>query len=93
MALQEVSFRNEGVKTLRVYFEYRLYLKSEGTASGGVGLMVRCELAKSTLNVRRINTRIVSVDLVLCGKVVTIISVYNPKVVKVKKIKTVSMTI
>ena len=42
-----------------------------------VGLIVKCELAKSVMDVRRISLRILSVDLVLCGKVVTIISVYG----------------
>ena len=50
MALQEVCFRNKGIKTLRgSYCEYRLYWKGKVTASRGVGFMVKCELTKSVM--------------------------------------------
>ena len=69
------------VKTLRGDFGYRLYWKGEDTTSKRcVGLMFKCELAKSAMNViKQISLRILSVNLVLCGKVVAIISVYEPK--------------
>ena len=54
VAFQEVRFKNEGVKTLKGNFEYRLYWKGEDTASGGVGLMAKCELAKSVIEDRRV---------------------------------------
>ena len=91
--MQEVCFRNEEVKTLTVGdFEYRLYWKAEDTTSRVAGLTVKCELAKLVINVKRISSKILSVNLVLCGKVVTVITVY-PRVVQVKKIKTVLMRI
>ena len=41
VALQEVRYKNEGVRKLRDgYFEYKLYWKGEETGRGGVGLMV-----------------------------------------------------
>ena len=80
MALQEVRFRNEGVKTLRGgEFECSSYWKGEDTEIGGIGLTVKYDLAKSVMDVRRINPKISSVDLVLCSKVVTIISAYGPQ--------------
>ena len=80
VALQEVRFRNEGVKRLRGGdFEYRLYWKGEETGYGGVGLMVRQELAECVMEVRRVSSRVLSLDLVLHGKVMTIISVYAPQ--------------
>ena len=73
-----MCFRHEGVKTLREGdFEYRLYWKGEDTASENVELMVKCKLLKSVVNARRISPRISSGDLELCGKVLTIISVYG----------------
>ena len=41
--------------------------------------MVKRKLAKLVLDVRRISPRILSVGLLLLGKVVAIISVYGPQ--------------
>ena len=50
--LQEVSCRNEGVKTLKGGdFNYKLHLKDEDTPNG-VRLMVKHELVKSVMDVR-----------------------------------------
>ena len=85
LALQEVHFRNEEVKTLREGdLEYRLYWKGEDLASKGVELMVKFELVKSVMDARRISSRVLPVDLVLCGKVVTITLSIELRVVKVK---------
>ena len=56
-----------------------MYWKGEDTSSKSVGLMVKCKLAKSVMDAGRISPRILSVDLMLCGKVLTIISVYRPQ--------------
>ena len=81
MALQEVCFRNDRVKTLGGGdFEFRLCGKGDDTASRGVKLMMKCELSKLVMDFRRISPRVLSVDLVLCGKVMTIISVYKPQI-------------
>ena len=78
--MRKARSRNEGVKTLTADdFEYSLYWNGEDTASGSVGLMMKYELAKFVMDVRRISPRILSVDLVLSSKVVTIISVYGPQ--------------
>ena len=56
-----------------------LHWKNEDTANRGVGLMVKHELVKSVLDGRTVSPSILTVDLVLCGKVVNIISVHGPQ--------------
>ena len=41
--------------------------------------MVKRELAESVMEISRISPRIVFVHLLLCGKMVTVISVYGPQ--------------
>ena len=80
VALQEVRYKNEGVRKLRGgYFEYKLYWKGEETGRGGVGLMVKHDLIESVMEVRRVSPRIISIDIVVNEKVVTVISVYAPQ--------------
>ena len=80
VALQEVRYKNEGVRKLRGGdFEYKLYWKGEETGCGGVGLMVKYDLVESVMEVRRVSPRIISIDIVVNEKVVTVISVYAPQ--------------
>ena len=80
VALQEVRYKNEGVRKLRRDdFEYKLYWKGEETGRGGVGLMVKHDLVESVMEVRRVSPRIISIDIVVNEKVVTVISVYAPQ--------------
>ena len=80
VAIQEVQYKNEGVRKLREGdFEYKLYWKGEETGCGGVGLMVKHDLVESVMEVRRVFPRIISVDIVVNKKVVTVISVYAPQ--------------
>ena len=80
VALQEVRYKNEGVRKLRGGdFEYKLYWKGEETGRGGVGLMVKHDLVESVMEVRRVSARIISIDIVVNEKVVTVISVYVPQ--------------
>ena len=60
-------------------FEYKLYWKGEETGRGGVGLMVKHDLVESVMEVRRVSPRIISIDIVVNEKVVTVISVYAPQ--------------
>ena len=79
VALQEVRYKNEGVRKLRGGdFEYKLYWKEE-TSHGGVGLMVKHDLVESEIEVRRVSARIISIDIVVNKKMVTVISVYAPQ--------------
>ena len=79
VALQEVRYKNEGVRKLRGGdFEYKLYWKGEETGRGGVGLVVNYDLVESVMEVRRVSPRIISIDIVVNEKVVTVISVYAP---------------
>ena len=79
-ALQKVRYKNEGVRKLRGGdFEYKLYWKGEETGRGGVGLMVKHDLIESVMEVRRVSPRIISIDIVVNEKVVTVISVYAPQ--------------
>ena len=57
-------------------FEYKLYWKGEETGRGGVGLMVKHDLVESVMEVRRVFSKIISIDIVVNEKVVTVISVY-----------------
>ena len=80
VALQEVRYKNEGVRKLRRGdFKYKLYWIGEETGRGGVGLMVKHDLVESVMEVRRVSSRIASIDIVVNEKVVTVISVYAPQ--------------
>jgi len=76
VAIQEVCYRNEAVK--RGEFEYMLYSSGDEKAYGGVGLIVRHDLAKFVMAIRRVSPKIISMDIVLSGKVMSLISVYAP---------------
>ena len=52
--------------------------KVEYTGNGGVRLLVKRVIEKSVINFKSIS-RILSFDQVLCGKVVTVNSVYGPQ--------------
>ena len=79
-ALQEVRYKNEGVKLIRGGdFEYKLYWKGEDTGHGGVGLMVRKDLAESVVEVKRVSPRCMALEMAINGKVITVISVYAPQ--------------
>ena len=79
-ALQDVRNKNEGTKILRGNdFVYKLFWKGEKNGQRGVGIMVKQEVVESVTEVRRVSPRILSVDLALSEKVVTIISVYCPQ--------------
>ena len=57
--LKESGYSNLCKKyTLRGDFQYRLYWKVECKANGGVGIMVKCQLVKSVMDVKRISPRI-----------------------------------
>ena len=74
--MQEKHYKNQGIKTLKGRdIKYRLYWKDDDTANGSVKLMLKQEFATSIMDDRKISPRILSVDHVLFGKVVTIISV------------------
>ena len=80
VALQEVRYKNVGVRKLRGGdFEYKLYWIGEETGRGGVGLMVKHDLVESVMEVRRVSPRIIFVDIVVNEKVVAVISVYAPQ--------------
>jgi len=79
-ALQEVRYKNEGVKCVRGGdFQYRLFWKGEKTGQGGVGLMVRKDLAESVMEVKRVSPRILAMELAVSGEVFSVISVYGPQ--------------
>ena len=79
-APQEVRYKNEGTEISRGdNFVYKLFRKGEKNGQGGVGIMVKQEVMEPVTEVRRVSPRILSVHLVLSGKVVTIISMYCPQ--------------
>ena len=80
VALQEKRYKNVGVRKLRgCDFEYKLYWIGEETGRGGVGLMVKHDLVEFVMEVRKVSTRIISIDTAVNEKVVTVISVYEPQ--------------
>ena len=92
VVLQEVHYMNESVKTLKeLDFEYRLYWKGQETTNGQVESKAKRGLAKSVMDVWRIGTKILFVDLEFFGKVVTVISL-DSRVVEVKKMSRDSTT-
>ena len=54
-------------------------IEGEETGHGGIGLMVKHDLVESVMEVRRVSPRIISIDIVVNKKVVTVISVYAPQ--------------
>ena len=55
-------------------FTYKLLQKGEKTGHDGVGVMVKLNLAKSVLKVKRVSRRIIYMRLIFQGKIMTIIS-------------------
>lgn len=79
-ALQEVRYKNEGVKLIQGGdFEYKLYWKGEDTGHGGVGLMVRKDLVESVVEVKRASSRFMALEIAINGEMVTVFSVYAPQ--------------
>jgi len=58
-----------------------------------MGLMVRHDLAKFVMAIRRVSPRIISMDIVLSGKAMSLISVYAPQRGRREKKKTNCMMI
>ena len=77
-----MRYKKEGVRKLRGGdFEYKLYWKGEETGRGGVGLMVKHHLVESVMEVRRVSVRIISIDIVVNEKVVSVIFIEFPLIV------------
>lgn len=78
--LQEVRYKNQGTRTIRGGDGvYKLYWSGISTGQGGVGLLIKKELEKQVIEVRRINERVIALDLAIENDVVTILSVYAPQ--------------
>lgn len=80
--LQEVRFKNEGVRFLQGGDKTRYKLFWTGGTKGynGVGIAVKGELVEKVVKVRRVNERLMTVDIVLENEVVTFVSDYAPQV-------------
>jgi len=80
--LQEVRFKNEGVKFLQggQKMRYKLFWKGGKEDQNGVGRAVREEWVGSVVRVMRASERLMAVKLVLEGELVTFASVYSPQV-------------
>ena len=80
LALQEVRYKNEGVKYLKGGdFEYKMFWKGENIGQGGVAVMVKRDLVDSVMEVKRVSARILVVEIAINGKVLSVISVYGPQ--------------
>jgi len=49
------------------------------TVDHGVGLVMRQDMVKFVMAIKRVSPRIISLDIVLSGKVMPLISVYAPQ--------------
>jgi len=59
VAIQKICFRNEGVKRVKGgEYKYRLYWSGDEKVYGGVGLMVRHDLAKFVMALRRVSPKL-----------------------------------
>jgi len=77
VGLQEVRYKNVRAKIVKRWdAAYKLYWSGESTGRGEVGLMVHVNLVKKVIDVKRLNSRIIVMELAVENKVVTILSVY-----------------
>ena len=74
--LQEVRYKNQGTKMIRGGDGvYKFYWNGESSGHGGVGIMVRMDLVSYVIEVRRVTTRIIALELAIENEIVTVLSV------------------
>ena len=79
-ALQEVHYKNKAEQVIGDgEFTYKLLWKGEEKGEGSIGIMVSDDLIKNIVAVERINSRIMSMNLVIGGNVWATISVHCPQ--------------
>ena len=80
--LQEVRFKNEGVKFLQggQKMRYKMFWKSGKEGQNKVGIAVQEEWVGSVVRVMRTSERLMAIELALEGELVTFVSAYAPQV-------------
>ena len=78
--LQEVRFKNEGVKFLQggQKVRYKMCWKSGKEDQNGIGIVVQEEWVGSVVRVMRASERLMVLELILEGVLVTFVLVYVP---------------
>ena len=86
--VQETQYKGEGCKVFREGEEgYKFLWKGENDKRGGVGILIREELEKEIVEVKRITTIIMKIKLVMEGNLMHVISAYASQVGKMKEEK------
>ena len=80
--LQEVRFKNEGVKFLQggQKMRYKMFWKGGKEGQNGVGIVVQEVWVGSVVRVMRVSERLMAIELALEGELVTFVSLYAPQV-------------
>jgi exonuclease III len=79
--VQEVQYRGEGCRVFGEEEErYKFWWSGEKKDKrGGIGILLREDLVKDVVEVQRMSSRIMSIKLILSGKVCHVVSAYAPQ--------------
>jgi len=78
--VQETQYKGEGCTVFGEGEEgYKFLWMGEKDKRGGVGILIREELEKEIVEVKRISTRIIEIKLILGGNLIHVISAYAPQ--------------
>jgi exonuclease III len=79
--VQETRWRGEGARMLGDRENgYKFYWKGQKDAQGGVGILLKAELAKDVIEVKRLSARVIVVRLLISNGTLSVISAYAPQV-------------
>ena len=79
--LQEVRYKNEGVKTIGSNDEkYKLWWAGNEQKTSGVGIMVKSDIIENVLEIKRCSDRIIMIKIVFGKTIMNIYSLYAPQV-------------
>ena len=78
LCLQETKWK--GNKARKIGGECKLFYNGADRRKNGIGIVVREELAKSFLKVKRVSDRLMAMKLEVKGSILNIVSVYAPQV-------------
>jgi len=78
--VQETQYKGEGCTVFGEGEEsYKFYWKGEIDKRGGVGILIREELSKEVVEIKRITDRIIKIKVVMEGNLIHVISAYAPQ--------------
>ena len=78
--LQEVRWKNEGIRFLGVFGRsYKLWWSGNSSGIGGMGILVKEEICEKVVDVRRKSDKVMVVVLAFGKQVIRVISAYGPQ--------------